>query len=422
MDSLLSEQGAHDIVPKEGELRQGTVVSITRTEILIDIGAKSEGMINQREFASMDDAQRNAMQIGQQMSVCVEGEEDGTLIVSREKAENRLAWTQIEQMLKEKTPHTSDIASYNKGGLVVNVGRLQGFLPASQISYNRRKIATGDTPSDKWAEMVGEEITVKVIEADQKRNRLIVSERAAYKESRDAQRAKLMEELRPGQVCKGRVTSLTNWGAFVDIGGTDGLIHVSELSWRRIDHPGDVLKIRQEIEVKVLSIDEDRKRITLSRKALEDNPWLEIDQTFQEGQLVDGIITRLTKFGAFASIDGNELVEGLIHISEMSEHRIEHPEEVVREGEKLSLRIIKLDPKNNRLRLSIKAVTSALYADLDYELHFAAKGEKKVSSDDSAVSDDISVTDRQSEETTEDKSGKSEDSSTSETQTETVLG
>jgi small subunit ribosomal protein S1 len=223
-------------------------------------------------------------------------------------------------------------------------------------------------------------------------------------------------------VCTGKVTSLTKWGAFVDIGGTDGLIHVSELSWRRIDHPGDVLKVRQEIEVKVLSIDEDRKRITLSRKALEDNPWLEIDQTFQEGQLVDGIITRLTKFGAFASIDGNELVEGLIHISEMSEHRIEHPEEVVREGEKLSLRIIELDPKNNRLRLSIKAVTSALYADLDYELHIAAKGEKKVSSDDSAVSDDISVTDRQSEETTEDKSGKSEDSSTSETQTETVLG
>ena len=389
MGSLLSEQPTLDMMPKHGDMREGTVVSITPTEMLVDIGTKSEGVLDQHELAEMGEAARSELQVGQRVSVCIEGEQDGALIVSIQKAEEMLAWQRINLLLQDKTAHPGSIAGYNKGGLVVDLGSLRGFLPASQVSVERRQRAVGETPSSKWGEMVGEQTTVKIIDADQKRNRLIVSERAAYKEMRDERRQQLLAELEPGQIHTGRVTSLANFGAFVDIGGANGLVHVSELGWRHVDHPSSVLEIGQKIEVQVLAVDSERKRISLSRKALETNPWLKIAQTYQEGQLVRGVITRLTKFGVFAAIDGNEKIEGLVHISEMSDLRISDPGELVGEGEHITLRIIQIDAQKERLRLSIKAVASARYADLDFELHLAAKAENELDRVDNKANKDL---------------------------------
>jgi small subunit ribosomal protein S1 len=216
--------------------------------------------------------------------------------------------------------------------------------------------------------MVGEPIITRVIEVDQRRNRLILSERAASREARDALKERLISELKPGEVRQGTVISLADFGAFVDIGGADGLIHISELSWKRIDAPSDILEVGQEIDVKVLNVDADRKRISLSLRDLESNPWDEIMERFEQGQLVEGTITKLTKFGAFAALKGTAEyeIEGLIHISELSSDHIEHPREVVQEGQEVAMRLINIDNERRRIGLSLKEVDSAQYADVDW--------------------------------------------------------
>jgi predicted RNA-binding protein with RPS1 domain len=217
--------------------------------------------------------------------------------------------------------------------------------------------------------MVGEPIVAKVIEVDRRRNRLILSERAASRESRDALKERLIEELEPGEERTGTVISLADFGVFVDIGGADGLVHISELSWRRVSHPKELVKVGEEVQVKILGVDPERKRISLSIRELESNPWNEIMEGFQEGQLVEGTITKLTKFGAFASLAGAEEfeIEGLIHISELSDARVEHPREVVQEGQILTLRLIKIDSERKRLGLSLKKVASPEYAEIDWQ-------------------------------------------------------
>ena len=202
---------------------------------------------------------------------------------------------------------------------------------------------------------------------DRSRNRLILSERAAAKETREAEKERLLAEIKQGEVRKGRVISLAEFGAFVDIGGADGLVHLSELSWKRIAHPSEVLKVGQEVEVVVLSVDRERKRIALSLKRREDDPWTTIRRKYQIGQLVTGTITKLTKFGAFARIEGEDEIEGLIHISELAEGHIEHPRDAVSEGQTLTLRVVKIDPEARRMGLSLKRVSSAEYADADWE-------------------------------------------------------
>lgn len=388
MSTLLSEHNIQDMIPKPGEMREGTIVRSTPTEILVDIGAKSEGVINPREVDKMDTASRDAMQVGQVISVCVEGNGDDMLVLSLEKANKMLAWQQVQQLHQDKTAHTVSITGFNRGGLVVEFGKLRGFMPASQVSRERRVRAVGDTPSAKWEDMVGEEAMVKIVEVDHERNRLIVSERAAFTENRTALREQLLTQLEQGQILKGQVTSLASFGAFVDIGGADGLVHVSEMSWSHVDHPSKLVQVGQEIEVQVLSVDPENKRISLSIKALEDNPWVELDKSYQVGQLVRGVITRITKFGAFALIEGNDKIEGLVHISEIADQRIEHPDEVVKEGEELTLRIITIDTQRQRLRLSIKTVSSADYADLDYEFHMAAERDKGMTKEDPTTGND----------------------------------
>ena len=213
--------------------------------------------------------------------------------------------------------------------------------------------------------MIGEEIDVMIIEVDRERRRLILSERAASTETRESLKERVIDELNEGEVRTGRVTSLADFGAFVNISGADGLVHLSEISWDRIQHPGEVLKVGQEVKVKVISIDREKKRIGLSIRQLQEDPWTLRAEQFQVGQLVEGTITRLTKFGAFARIADD--MEGLIHISEISEKRIEHPKEILKEGDLVTLRVIKIDTENHRIGLSLRRVESQAYADMDFQ-------------------------------------------------------
>ncbi|MGB9641508.1 MAG: S1 RNA-binding domain-containing protein, partial [Anaerolineales bacterium] len=263
----------------------------------------------------------------------------------------------------------SKVDGYNKGGLLVPIGRLRGFVPASQIGLARRAALSGDSPEQRWSKMVGDKIMVRVIEVDQERRRLILSERLALQESRDSLKDRLLEGIQEGDVRTGRVTSVAEFGAFVNIDGADGLVHLSEVSWDRITHPKDVLKVGQEVKVKVISIDRERKRIGLSIRQLQEDPWLQKVAHLREGQLIEGTITHLTKFGAFARI--SEDLEGLIHLSEISEEHINHPKEVLKEGEVVTLRIIKIDPEKRRIGLSLKKVDSPAYADLDWKIALA---------------------------------------------------
>jgi len=219
--------------------------------------------------------------------------------------------------------------------------------------------------------MVGDEITVKVIEVDRQRHRLILSERSALQETRETIKDKLLDELNEGETRTGRVTSLADFGAFVNIDGADGLVHLSEISWDRVDHPGDVLKVGQEVQVKIIALDRDRKRIGLSIRQTQPDPWLRRIENLREGQLIEGEVTHLTKFGAFAKLD--EDLEGLIHVSELSEARVNHPKEVVKEGDVLILRIIKIDPDRRRIGLSLRKVDSPAYADLDWKMELSGE-------------------------------------------------
>jgi len=376
MDAFMEGESYGMDMPRRGEVRTGTIARIADNDILVDIGAKSEGVIPARELEQMPAEERATLAVGQEITVYVihSGERDGTILLSLVRAEEEQDWVQAEALQENQNVFEGVIAGYNKGGLIVKLGHLRGFIPASQVSLSRRRRAEGETPDKRWAKMVGEPIVAKVVEVDRQRNRLILSERAAAREAREALKERLILELKPGEIREGHVISLADFGAFVDIGGADGLVHLSEISWKRLNHPSELLKVGQKVQVKVLGVDPERKRISLSMRELESDPWLAISQRFGEGQLVEGTITKLTKFGAFASLAGAEdyEVEGLIHISELSERRIEHPREVVNEGDKLRLRVIKVEPERRRIGLSLKRVDSHEYADSDWQ---AAMGE-----------------------------------------------
>jgi small subunit ribosomal protein S1 len=356
-------------LPTRGEIREGVVARITPSEILVDVGAKSEGVITGRELDSLEESTRKALATGQKILVYVMDPEDrnGNIVLSLNRAREEQDWRDAETLLASQDVYSGAVAGFNKGGLIVKLGNVRGFVPASQLGPSRRRRSEGDTPEQKWARMVGEPMQVKVIEVDRGRNRLILSERAAAKESREAQKDRLLTEIKAGDVRKGHVISLAEFGAFVDIGGADGLVHLSELSWKHITHPNEVLHVGQEVEVVVLNVDHERKRIGLSLKRREDDPWTLIQRKYQIGQLITGTITKLAKFGAFARVEGEDEIEGLIHVSELSDGHIEHPREVVTEGQTLTLRVIKIEPDKRRMGLSLKRVASAEYADTDWE-------------------------------------------------------
>ncbi|HEY70944.1 MAG TPA: S1 RNA-binding domain-containing protein [Anaerolineae bacterium] len=371
MDALLAEEEFGLRSPQRGEIRTGKIARVTETDILVDVGAKSEGVIISQELEQLPEEERAELTVGKEITVYVvkRAGRDGTLLLSLKRAEEEQDWHTAEKLMSSQEVFEGEVAGYNKGGLIVKLGRLRGFIPASQVSLSRRRRAQGDTPEKRWGMMVAEPIAAKVIEVDRRRNRLILSERAAAREAREALKERLISELQPGEIRSGYVISLADFGAFIDIGGADGLVHRSEISWKRISHPREILKVGDKVEVKVLSLDPDRKRISLSMRELEDDPWSKVISSFHEGQLVEGTITKLTKFGAFASLSetGDYEIEGLIHISELSERRIEHPREAVAENQVLALRIIKLDQERRRIGLSLKRVDSPEYAEADWQ-------------------------------------------------------
>jgi small subunit ribosomal protein S1 len=383
MQSLLDSDSGMTM-PRRGEIREGVIARITPGEVLVDVGAKSEGVITGRELETLDAAMRQSLAVGQTVLVYVMDPEDrnGNIVLSLSRAKEEKDWRTAEALLASQEVYTGPIAGFNKGGLIVKIGNVRGFIPASQLSAARRRRSEGETPEQKWGRMVGETTQVKVIEVDRSRNRLILSERAAVKESREAQKDRLLSEIKVGEVRKGHVISLAEFGAFVDIGGADGLVHLSELSWKRVNHPNEILKVGQEVEVVVLNVDRERKRIGLSMKRREDDPWLAIQQKYQVGQLVAATITKLTKFGAFARIEGEDDIEGLIHISELAEGHIDHPKEVVAEGQNVTLRVVKVDAEKRRMGLSLKRVASSAYADTDWEQVAASLDLDEVATED----------------------------------------
>jgi len=373
METLLEEQGVGLDFPRQGEIRTGVIATLGENEILVSVGTKSEGVISGRELEQIPPEERSSFQVGTEIPVYVVTPEDanGNVVLSYVRAREERDWEESEHLLASAQVFQSSIIGYNKGGLLVPLGRLRGFVPASQISLVRRATSSGETSEQRWAKMVGETIRVRVIEVDRERHRLILSERAALQETRESLKERLLDELQEGEIRTGRVTSVADFGAFVNIDGADGLVHLSEISWERIKHPNEVLKVGQEVQVKVISVDRERKRIGLSIRQLQKDPWLQKVEHLREGQLIEGKITHLTKFGAFARL-GEEL-EGLIHISELSEQRINHPKEVVKEGDVVTLRIIKLDPERRRIGLSLRKVDSPAYADLDWKMALASE-------------------------------------------------
>lgn len=371
MEELLELEDLELDFPKPGEVRTGTIASISDNEILVSIGAKSEGIIPSRELDQLNDEERAALEVGQDITVYVVGGENqaGTMVLSYTRSLEEEDWESAEELMKSKEAFEGAVDGFNKGGLIVKMGRLRAFVPASQVSQARRMRYQGDTPEQRWSEMIGDPLIGRVIEVDRERRRLILSERAASQESREALKDRLLEEIAVGETRTGRVTSLAEFGAFVNINGADGLVHLSELSWERVDHPSELLAVGDEVQVKVISVDHERKRIGLSLRQLQEDPWEDYIGGYRVGQLIEGKISRLVKFGAFARLD--EHIEGLIHISELSEDRIEHPKEVVNVDDEITLRIIKIEPERRRIGLSLRKVDSPAYSDIDWEMTLA---------------------------------------------------
>ena len=341
---------------QRGEVIDGIVARIDPDEVLVDIGMKSEGAISGRE---MDDEISGKLHIGSTVLVYVmqpEGPE-GHAILSIRRARMEKSWRKAEELHQEDAVIEAEVIDFNKGGLIVDLG-VRGFVPISQIP-ELRGLSKGQDgePSeviDRLAQMKGRVLKLKIIELNRNRNRLILSERLALQEQRSHRKDELLAELQPGQVRRGRVTSLASFGAFVDLGGADGLVHISQLSYSRVNHPSEVLSVGDEVDVYVLSIDPDTKKIALSLKKAQPDPWSQIDQKYRVGDLVEGTITKLAKFGAFAKIDDG--IEGLIHLSELSEQPVENGKDVVSEGQRLSLRVININPTRRRLGLSLRQV------------------------------------------------------------------
>jgi len=354
MAELLSEHFPEYPTLRRGEIVDGVVVSVSRDGLLVDVGLKSEGIVPASEMQSLSHRGGQSVQVGDEVLVYVLQPEnaDGQAVLSLDRARSERGWRSLQRQFDSEDVIEAQVVDYNKGGLIVLVDNVRGFVPSSQI-VEVRGDDSDEVTEGKLAHLVGRTLKVKVIEVNRRRNRLILSERAAMQEWRSEQKERLLQELQPGQIRRGRVSSLCSFGAFIDLGGADGLAHLSELSWERIDHPKQVLNVGDEVDVYVLSVDQQNKKIALSLRRAQPEPWSGIEMKYQPGQLVTGLVTKLASFGAFARVaDG---IEGLIHVSELDdERRIAHPREVVREGDLLTVKIVRIEPERRRLGLSLK--------------------------------------------------------------------
>ena len=354
MEQFLDDPAHNYYNLQYGDTLDGIIMHVDNDEILVDIGSKSEGVVPSKEMSSLLPEERAELRVGDEILVFVVQSEDkeGRAVLSLDKARQEKSWRRLQQQFETSDVLQAKVINYNKGGLLVNLDGVRGFVPASQVSGISRG-PDAQKQSD-MARLVGSSLTLKIIEINRNRNRLILSERQAAQEVREARKDEIIENLKEGDVRTGTVTSITDFGAFVDIGGADGLVHLSELSWSRVKHPAEILKIGDKVKVYVLNIDNDRKRIALSIKRTQEEPWSTISGRYQLGQLVDATITQLASFGAFARLEDG--VEGLIHVSEMGDGRVQHPRELVAEGDTVPVRIIRIDPARKRIGLSMRRV------------------------------------------------------------------
>jgi small subunit ribosomal protein S1 len=346
---------------EDGAMVTGTVVRVDRDEVLLDIGYKSEGVIPSRELSIRNDIDPNeVVSVGEAVEALVltKEDKDGRLVLSKKRAQYERAWGDIERVKEEDGVVSGPVIEVVKGGLILDIG-LRGFLPASLVELRRVR---------DLQPYVGKSLEAKIIELDKNRNNVVLSRRAWLEETQREQREDFLANLKPGEVRKGVVSSVVNFGAFVDLGGMDGLIHVSELSWKHVDHPGSVVSVGDEVEVQVLDVDLSRERISLSLKATQQDPWQEFATSHRVGELVYGRVTKLVPFGAFVQV--GEGIEGLVHISEMSAHHVDLPEQVVTPGEELWVKIIDLDLQRRRISLSIKQAAEGGVVAAEYQEHF----------------------------------------------------
>ncbi len=346
---------------EDGQIVEGTVVKVDKDEVLLDIGYKSEGVIPSRELSIRNDVDPSeVVSLGDAIEALVltKEDKDGRLVLSKKRAQYERAWGDIEKKKEEDGVVSGPVIEVVKGGLIIDIG-LRGFLPASLVELRRVR---------DLAPYVGRTLEAKIIELDKNRNNVVLSRRAWLEETQKEQREEFLENLKSGEIRTGVVSSVVNFGAFVDLGGMDGLVHVSELSWKHVDHPGSVVAVGDEITVQVLEVDLDRERISLSLKATQQDPWQEFASSHRVGELVYGRVTKLVPFGSFVQVgDG---IEGLVHISEMSAHHVDLPEQVVTPGEELWVKIIDLDLQRRRISLSIKQAAEGGIVSAEYQEHF----------------------------------------------------
>ncbi len=341
---------------KRGDVVDGVIVRIDQDEILVDIGLKSEGVLSTKELPASGDWSFENLHLNDKVLVYVIQPEtpDGHALLSLKRANAERQWRVAEEQYKNNELLQARVIDYNKGGLIVDVASIRGFVPISQIlNLKREEVAQGGDNQEtaaKLASMKDKVLQLKIIEINRARNRLILSERLANQEWRQRRREELLDELKPGEVRTGIVSNLANFGAFVDLGGADGLVHISQLAWSRVNHPSEVLKVGQEVEVQVLSVDKEKKKIALSIKRAEVDPWTTVEQRYFPGQVVTGTITKIAPFGAFARIEDG--IEGLIHQSELAPGM--DPRSNLREGQELQLRILRIDAERRRLGLSLR--------------------------------------------------------------------
>lgn len=358
MERLLLENEAASSVRKleYGQAIEGILMYKDKDDLLIDVGTKSEGVVPQRERQSLTGDRLTELKVGDTILVVVvrpegpEGEEGPVLSI--DKARTEVSWRKLQQQSEAGEVFEVSVVGYNKGGLMVEVEGVRGFIPASQVNALSNIGDSEENRQSQMSRLVNTKLLVKIVEVNRDRNRLILSERQAVKDQRDATKNKLMTQLEKGQIREGEVTTLAKFGAFVDLGGVDGLVHVSELSWARIDDPKQVLQVGQKVKVYILDINQDTQKVALSIKRTQPEPWQQVQEKYQVGEVVEATISQLSNFGAFARLE--EGLEGLIHISELAEGRVEKPADIVKPGDRVKVRILRIDPENKRLALSLK--------------------------------------------------------------------
>jgi small subunit ribosomal protein S1 len=361
---------------EEGDIVTGTVVRVDKDEVLVDIGYKSEGVVPANELSirkSVDPSEEVSVGDVVDALVLTKEDADGRLILSRKRARFERAWQRIEKAAEEGTPVTGNVIEVVKGGLILDLG-VRGFLPASLVDI--RRVAELD-------EFLGQALECRVIELNRFRNNVVLSRRAVLEEERRGAREQILDRMNVGDLVTGTISNIVDFGAFVDLEGIDGLIHISELSWSHVNHPSEVLTIGQKVEVRVLDIDRDRQRISLGLKQTQKDPWQQVFENRQVNEIVHGQVTKLVSFGAFVEIE--EGVEGLIHISELAQHHVEDPSEIVRPGQEVNVKIIEIDPERRRLSLSLKRLEP------EYRIHEDAMGEEGEEYEGETAEGDVAV-------------------------------